>query len=237
VVTGGNTATNSIAIYRVDPGTRKLVDVAARTIKPGLPVHGSCMYRSTRSGRFYVFVDSEDGKVEQWELFDAGGGKIDARRVRQFRLGRRVEACVADDERARFYISAEREGIRHYGAEPDAGVKGRPVVSVEPGQLVPDVEGLAIVPRGAGGYLLASSQGDSTFAAYRLRGYDYVGSFAIRSGGGIDGVSETDGIEVTTASLSPAFPGLFVTQDDANDKENQNFKLVPWQPIRAALRG
>jgi 3-phytase len=55
---------------------------------------------------------------------------------------------------------------------------------------------------------------------------------------GIDGISETDGLEVLSANLGGAFgAGIFVAQDGRNiaPQENQNFKLVPWSAIAAAL--
>jgi 3-phytase len=53
----------------------------------------------------------------------------------------------------------------------------------------------------------------------------------------IDGVTHTDGIDVTSISLGPAYDGgLFVAQDDRNDNGNQNFKLVRWRVIAQALQ-
>jgi hypothetical protein len=55
-------------------------------------------------------------------------------------------------------------------------------------------------------------------------------------GNGIDGTSDTDGIDVTRAALGEAFPkGLFVAHDGQNDVGHQNFKLVPWQAIAGAF--
>jgi 3-phytase len=54
----------------------------------------------------------------------------------------------------------------------------------------------------------------------------------------VDGVEHTDGIDVSTASLGPAFAGgVFVAQDGRNPGGNQNFKLVPWPEISRALTG
>jgi 3-phytase len=97
------------------------------------------------------------------------------------------------------------------------------------------VEGLAIAEGPSQtGHLIASSQGDDTFAAYRREGRnEYVGSFSIAAAGGIDGVEETDGIAVTTAALGDRFPGgMFVAHDGRNGQANQNFKLVPWRSLR-----
>ena len=47
---------------------------------------------------------------------------------------------------------------------------------------------------------------------------------------------EHDGIEVALGDFGPEFPqGLFVAQDGQNAPEAQNFKLVSWQDIKAAL--
>jgi 3-phytase len=234
LVTAGNRADNSIAIYRVNPQTRQLEQAAVRKIKHEVQVYGSCMYRSAKSGKFYYFATSKSGNVEQWELLDNGSSKIDARKVRNFKVGTTVEGCVADDELGHFYVSEEAVGIWKYGAEADAGNNRTQVGKVGDGHLYADVEGLALAYGSDGkGFLLASSQGNNSFVVYRREsGNEFVKKFIIGSGGGIDGVEETDGIDVTTTNLGSAFPhGVFVVQDGRNDKGNQNFKLVPLQFI------
>ncbi len=65
---------------------------------------------------------------------------------------------------------------------------------------------------------------------------EYLGSFRI-GGGGIDGVSNTDGIDVSNVPLGRTFPkGVFVAQDSSNDKGNQNYKLVPWERIAKSFK-
>lgn len=233
LVTASNRSNNSIAIYRVVPRTRKLVDVRARVIGAGMRVYGVCMYRSPRPVRYFVFVTSESGEVRQWRLFRRGR-RVDARLVRTFQVGSQSEGCVADDALRRLYISEENVGIWRYGAEPGAG-RGRALVDSTGGggHLVADVEGLAIARRrGGGGFLAASSQGNDTFVLYQRRSNAFVKTFTIVAGARIDGVSDTDGIEVTTARLGPLFPrGVFVAQDGNNSPHHQNFKLVPWPAV------
>jgi 3-phytase len=233
IVTAGNRSGNRIAIYRIDPATRQLEDVAARAITT-LEVYGSCMYHSAKTGKLYYFVNSKAGAVEQWELFDDGSGRVDGRQVRTFAVGSQTEGCVADDVLGRFYIGEEAVGIWRYGAEPGDGDTRTLVDSAgQPGHLASNVEGLTLV-YGANdaGYLVASSQGNSTYALYRRGDNSYIGSFAIGAGSAIDAVSDTDGIDATAANLGPAFPqGVFVAQDGKNEGGNQNFKLVPWQMI------
>jgi 3-phytase len=233
IVTASNRKDNSIAVYKIDPQTRTLENVAARKVKHGLSVYGSCMYRSAKTGKIYYFGTSKSGDVEQWELFESGG-KVDAKKVRNIKLSSVVEGCVADDELGHFYVAEEAVGIWKFGAEPEAESDHTQVAKVGDGHLFADVEGLAIAYGKDGvGYLMASSQGNHSYVVYRREGNnEFVKKFRVGAGDGVDGCEETDGIDVTTANLGPAFPqGVFVVQDGFNDKGNQNFKLVPLQTI------
>jgi len=237
LVTSAERNGNALAIYAVDPSTRLLHGVAARTIVVGVDVYGCCMYRSSLTGETYFFVTSENGEVWQWRLFDDGTGKVDAALVRAFDVGGQAEGCVADDEKGNFYVSEEDAGIWRYGAEPGSG-SARILVdhTGTGGNLTADVEGLAIYyASGGAGYLLASSQGNSTYAVYERRPpHAFRLSFQIADNLtlGIDGTSDTDGIDVMNLSLGSGFPGgVFAVQDGSNPGANQNFKLVPWPAI------
>ncbi|WP_245159997.1 phytase [Blastococcus sp. CT_GayMR19] len=238
LVTVSNRTDDSIGIFAVDPVTRLLRDVAARKITTNMPILGACMYRNAAAGTTYVLVTSELGAVQQWQLTGTGAGTVDATMVRTFAVGSIAEGCVADDDTGALYVAEESGGIWRYGADPAAGSTRTLVAGASnSGPLVPTIEGLTLTygPNGTG-YLFASSQGDSSFAVYRREGAnDYVGSFEIVAGGSIDGAEGTDGIDVTTANLGPAFPsGVFVAQDGQNNG-NQNFKLVPYERLDALL--
>ena len=233
LVTASNRSTNSIAVYRIDVATRRLENVSAGEIKT-IEAYGACMYRSSKTGKFYYFGTSKLGIVEQYELFEAGSGAVSAKKVRQINVGSQLEGCVADDELGYLYVGEEEIGIWKYGAEPDATADRTRVDAVGGGNLVADIEGLTIAYGSDGnGYLIASSQGNSTYAVYRREGANaYVKSFRIVAGNKIDRVTETDGIHVTTANLGPTFPkGVFIAQDGSDDSGRQNFKLVPWHLI------
>lgn len=244
VVTGSNRSTDSISAYIIDPGTRTLVDVADGIIDTGMSdPYGACMYRSPVSGKFYVFINDTDGLVRQWELVDSGNGKIGMTAVREFNVGSQTEGCVADDETGDLYVGEENYGIWKYAAEPDGGEERVLVDSVDDaGNLTADVEGLAIYyGENGGGYLLASNQGADSYAVYERAGDNrFIGIFHVVADDatGIDGISETDGLDVTSANLGPDYPqGLFVAQDGRNisPDERQNFKLVPWHRISQAM--
>jgi 3-phytase len=234
LVTAGNRRNNTIAVYRFDPVSRQLQDVAARPLGTGVAIYGSCMYRSKASQKTYFFATSEDGDIEQWELFDSGG-RVDGREVRTLRPDSdKSEGCVADDDLSRLYVGEEEAGIWRYGAEPDSGEERTRVDSTGDGHLVADVEGLTVV-KGPddGGWLVASSQGDSSFVLYERDGdNEFIRRFRVGGAGSVDGVEETDGIDGTSADLGGRFTGgLFVVQDGSNPGANQNFKLVAWDSI------
>jgi len=113
---------------------------------------------------------------------------------------------------------------------------------VDGGNITADVEGMAIYygPDGAG-YLLVSNQGADNFAVYEREGDNqFIGLFHVVANAetGVDGVSETDGLDVTSANLGAAFPhGAFIAQDGRNitPDERQNFKFVPWEHIAEAM--
>jgi len=236
----GDRTNGTLAIYEIDRATGLLSDIAARTIVVGVnESHGLTLYRSPETGRLYLFTSNNNGLVEQWELFDDGTGRIDAATVRQFAVGSEAEGMVADDELGILYVSEEDVGIWRYGAEPDDGSDRTQVDSVgnPAGHLVADVEGLAIYYAAAGtGYLIASSQGDDKFAVYgRQPPNPFVMQFEIVPGD-VDGVTHTDGIEVTNLPLGIDFPfGVLAVQDDKNPGGKQNFKLVPWEAIASAV--
>jgi 3-phytase len=240
IVTAGNRTDDSIAIYAIDVATRRLRNIAARRLGVDFSVYGSCMYRSAVNGAYYVFITSKSGEVGQWRLLETSRGTVDAEPVRTFDVGSQIEACVADDELGFLYIGEERVGIWKYAAEPTGGDGRIGVDSTGPtGFLTPDVEGLAIFFGSAGtGYLIASSQGRDAFNVYRREApNEYVATFAIEEGNGIDRVTHSDGVDVLNASLGPRFPdGVFVTQDQQNEGGRQNFKLVPWPAIEAVIR-
>lgn len=237
LVTAGNRTGDRIAVYRLDPEERTLLDVSAGDLPAGLTVYGSCMYRSAATGELYFFVNSKAGEVVQWRLYD-DGGRVGAEEARRFDVGGQTEGCVADDELGHLYIGEENVGIWRYGAEPESGDARVEVDRTGGGgNLAADVEGLALylAPDGAG-YLVASSQGDNSYAVYeRAPDNAHLGSFRVVDGE-VDGTNDTDGLDVSSAALGASFPsGLIVVQDGSNDGGNQNYKLVAWEDVATAF--
>jgi len=203
------------------------------------------MYRSAATSEYYVFInEGGEGNFRQWRLFDNGQGRVSAELVREFPVGSQTEGCVADDELGFLYVGEENEALWKYSAEPDAGTDRVMIDSTgDDGRLDADVEGLALwIGENGTGYLIASNQGADNYAVYRREGdNEYIGHFHIIANPelGLDGASETDGLEVTSAALGDRYPaGLLVVQDGRNiaPEEPQNFKFVSWQDVAQALR-
>lgn len=203
-------------------------------------VYGLCMYKSKVTGKFYVFVNGLDFNTEQWEL-STNNNHINGKIVRNIKLGSQVEGMVADDENGLLYISEEDKGIWKFSAEPGETKPSEllkySTVGANP-NIVSDLEGLTIYKQSNDtGYLIASSQGNSSYAVFdRTTPNKYLGSFKIVNGPNTDGTDETDGLDVTSYPLGKMFPkGLLVVQDGINFDNGiraaQNFKLIRWDSI------
>ena len=239
-----NRTTLGVSIYALDTEARRLVDIADGVQASGLSdPYGLCLYHSPRSGRFYVFVSDPDGLVRQWQLVATPEGRVRLRHVRDLRLSSQTEGCIADDETGTLYVGEEDIGLWRLNAEPSGGQVRSAVDAVAQNPRIrDDIEGVGIYDLGGGrGYIIASSQGNDSYAVYRREGdRAYLGSFIVVADGasGIDGISETDGLEVTSHNLGPGFEhGAMIAQDGRNvlPSENQNFKMVSWDDIARAL--
>ena len=181
--------------------------------------------------------------MQQFELIATEEGKVDVQKVRDLRFDSQVEGMVVDDLYGKLYVGEEGEGIWKLSAAADGGSqRSLLAMSGEDNSAISyDIEGLAIYKKEKGGYLLASSQGNFSYAVFdRLGENHYLGSFVIKDNEFIDGVEETDGIELSPAYLGEEFPqGIFLVQDGFNyqgeDLHPQNFKLVDWRKIEALL--
>jgi 3-phytase len=244
LVAATNRSDDTLALYRVDPQERRLerVSVVDGPLTTGFEEsYGLCMYHDPERDRHYVIANDKEGRVHQWELTGRGDA-VAAERVRAFEVGSQTEGCVADDEHGHLFIGEEAVAIWRYAADPAGGTERVAVDRADGGHFTADVEGLALYAREDGtGFLVASSQGDDRFTVYRRTGdHAYVGDFRIglNPDAGLDGASETDGIEVVSAPLGADYPaGLMVAQDGRNLMlpRNQNYKLVSWEAIRSAL--
>ncbi|MDP9140634.1 MAG: phytase, partial [Pseudomonadota bacterium] len=242
ILAASNRSNDSVSLYAIDAGG-VLRDVADGVQASGLAdPYGLCLYRST-DARYYVFVNDSDGRYRQGELLATTKGRVRIAWRREFRFESQPEGCVADDETGVLYAGEEDVGLWRLSAAPDAAADKTLIDHTgDGGHLIDDVEGIALW-RGVNGqgYLVVSSQGEDAYAVYERSGANrYLGKFRIAAdpASGIDGASETDGLELSSASFGGAYAqGLLVVQDGRNvsPAEPQNFKLVPWARVADAL--
>ena len=150
--------------------------------------------------------------------------------------GRLLLDLPADEATDALYINEENVGLWRYGLNPASGAARTLIQPIARDILLADAEGLTTIADASGRYLIASSQGDSTFPVWRIDGAapEYKGRFKIVDGA-IDGVTGTDGLAAASGQVGPFPDGLVVIQDDVNDVGTQNFKYVDWRDIRRAL--
>ncbi|MFJ9886099.1 phytase [Streptomyces sp. NPDC091287] len=189
-----------------------------------------------------------------------------------------VEGMVVDPADGTLYAGQEDVGIWRIPAD----LRGKPVLvdkvreygvpgtydeeseecapGEDPGfggtRISADVEGLTLLPeRNGDRYLLASSQGDDTFAAYAIRtgrengaGREnraiprYAGGFRVTAASAtLDGSEVCDGAAVRSEPLGSRYPGgLLVVQDGSatpaqDGREATGFTFVDLRKARGAL--
>lgn len=252
VVVASNRTTKTLDIYKFDGATRTLaplLQVATAFPDP----YGICLYHGAKTGVLHAFMNDSNGTLGQWIISSIDGVKVKADLLRSFLVGKKdsqAEGCAADDRQGLLFVAEEDVGLYAYDAE-DLSKERTVIDTVANGHFTADAEGVSVVYEGAsaGGYIIASSQGSNSYNVYdRMAPHAFRGAFQVKDGTAangtpIDGVEDTDGLDVTSTSLGPAFPGgVFIAQDGANfegaekKKAPQNFKLVPWPVIREALK-
>jgi 3-phytase len=215
-----------VALFRLDTVNGKLEPLGTVPAGKG-EGYGLCL--AVRDGTIDAFMVLKDGTINQvaLDLHEVPSGRI----VRTMKLATQSEGCVVDPATQRLYVAEEDVGVWRFDARPDGATAPTAVARVDGRTLVADVEGIAI----ADDLLLVSSQGDNAYAAYSLADDSYVGRFRIGAGK-FGATSETDGIAAWAGDFGPAYPqGIFIAQDGDNAPAAQNFKIVDWRQVKAAL--
>lgn len=200
---------------------------------------GIGLYRRPRDGAIFAIVAPKSGPRQgylgQYRLEDDGHGRVKAVFVRAF--GRfsgsgEIEAVAVDDELGFVYYADEGDGIHKYPADPDQREASREAAHFGRTGFRGDREGIAIYTgRGGTGYIVCTDQleGNSEYHVFRRDGPPGAEVAVIRGG-----ADTTDGLEITSRPLGPAFgDGLMV----AMNSRGRNFLLFRWEDIGAALVG
>ncbi|UZK70918.1 phytase [Sphingomonas sp. S1-29] len=234
LVAATNDGKMGINLYLFDPATMVTRDWGFVATDMGEP-YGSCMGRS--GDDFYLIANNKLGDIKQWRV-RAGASGPEVTLLGSRKLASQLEGCVSDDVNGVLYVGEEDVGIWAFPLDATITAEPRSVARVDRKRITDDVEGLTIMQDGDSRYLIASSQGDSTFAVFRIAdGIEtYVGRFAVIDGVTIDGVTETDGVDAWSGPIGPFAEGALAMHDDRDGNgPQQNFKIVDWRDVRAAL--
>ncbi|HLD67220.1 MAG TPA: phytase, partial [Pseudomonas sp.] len=228
---------NSLSLFAIDR-VSGLVREAGEIRTPLKEIYGICLFQPA-PGELYAFANDKDGRFLQYRLSEAGG-ELKGKLVRRFEVDSQPEGCVADDQRQRLFLGEEDAGVWALDARAEASAERVSVLAV--GEVLKaDVEGLGLYQGAGQAYLVISSQGNDSYVVldaeppYAIRGALRIG---LNGALGIDGASETDGLDVSSANLGgPWSAGLLVVQDGRKrmPEQTQNFKFVPWNEVARAL--
>ncbi|MBA1238413.1 phytase [Pseudomonas kunmingensis] len=228
---------NSLHLFAIDRVSGMLADIG-QIATPLTDIYGLCMFKD-RQGGIHAIANDKDGTFVQYRL-DGTTGHPRGELVRRFKVETQPEGCVADDRNERLFVGEEDVAVWVLDARAEAPTALEKVIDVG-GPVHDDIEGLALYQGTSGDYLVISSQGNDSYvvldaqAPYAVRGAFRIGLNAER---GIDGASETDGLEVTSANLGGIWSrGMLVVQDGRKRMPEgaQNYKYLPWSAVADAL--
>lgn len=200
-------------------------------------IYGLCMGYNSADNTTSVYVNSKSGRIQHYQVQPHQQGWR-ASLVRTMQVPTQPEGCVVDDQTQRLFVGEEDHAVWLFDAAATAGTTGQRIIQVDQHpELVDDIEGLAFTYHDGQPLLFVSSQGNDSYLVFEGQApWRMLSQFRIRANVelGIDGASETDGIEVTSLSLGEGFKeGAFLVQDGRNwqPEAGQNLKLVPLQEI------
>ena len=207
----------------------------------GAPM-GIGLYRRPSDNSIFAIVSPKAGPATnylwQYRLADDGAGRVMGtfvRRFGNFSGGGEIEAVAVDDELGYVYYADEQAGIHKWHADPDTPGADRELALFGTTGYQQDREGIGIYALAdRTGYIVSVDQlpRESIFHVYKREGeagrpHDHqtmVGTFRV-------GADSTDGLDVTSASLGPDFPGGLLV---AMNNKSRNFLLVRWADIAKA---
>jgi len=210
---------------------------------------GIGLYKRSSDGALFAIVapktGASEGYLAQYRLTADPGGRISGALVRRFgRFSRRgpaagsigeIEAIVVDDALGYIYYADERFGIHKWHADPDHSDASRELAVFGLEGYQRDREGLAIYSHADGtGYLVSTDQipGGSIFKLYRREGEPGAPHTHRVIAEAQTTADDTDGIEVTSASLPNLPDGVLV----AMNSRTRTFAIFDWRQLFPGFR-
>lgn len=240
IAVASNRTHNSLSVLEIDHnGNLAHLGEIKTTLSD---IYGMCLF--TNNGIAHVFANDTSGRFERYELSISLGKAVEGKLSQSFSLPSQPEGCVVDTHTHIAYLGEEAAGI--WALDISSTDNTPTFISAITPPVEADVEGLALFTVDDKKYLIASSQGNNSYAIYHIHEENpetltLMGlvQIAANKAKQIDGVSETDGLEATNANLGGAFTeGLWVVQDGRNvmPSQTQNFKLVAGTTLKNAIR-
>lgn len=242
-----NRSDQSIDLFQLNRQSGALTDISNGPLKVDEAsiddIYGFAFGQDQQANKSYVIINGKNGRLQQFEILATAQGRLDLRLAREVQFDSQTEGMTTDDTRGVLYVGEENHGIWKLPLDPSSGDAKKFLEnsgSANP-NIAHDIEGITFIKNGEKDLLLASSQGNFSYALFEGAGDNqYLGSFKIAGNPKFDGVEETDGLDVVTDSLNAEYPkGLLVVQDGFNYKGDsliaQNFKLVSWKEVLQKL--
>ena len=250
IAVASNRSSNSMSVFFIDKKTGELT-FNTNIPTPLTDIYGLCAF--SNNNHTQVLVNSTDGRYLHYQLNTLeDASRVSATLIHDFELPSQPEGCVVDTDTQIAYLGEEGAGIWALDvseAETMPSSTLSKTFNKTPMLIVPikspvtaDIEGLSLFDVDGVRYLVASSQGNNQYAVYESKApYSLVGMISIGANydKGIDGVSETDGLETSNVNLGGPFNGgLLVVQDGRNvmPSQRQNFKFVAGDDLADAIR-
>ena len=223
--------TNIIKIFKIDPDTRTLIDITTiGGIKTGFSdePYGFCLYEEKNTGNIYAFLSKNEkgANIHQMLLEDDGTGQVKGTLTRSFGgefTKSVVECMVADDELGFVYMADQEHAVLKFNADPTSETKPVNIFALDDG-IQGNRKGLSIYecPEGKG-YLILSSQGNSTLKIYERGGTNpFVATIEKK------GSDNEDGLDSTSCAIPPKYPFGFVV---CHNQPKKNFVIYSWEDI------
>ena len=219
--------TITFAFLKPDGSLTEIQDIEV----PLKEVYGITTYLAEQP---YIIVSTKKGKVWQYQI-GLQGKKVRMALVRKLKFGKTVEGLVVDPNNQKLYVAEEERGLWQLNALPWKAKEKTMILEVDKDNLKPDFEGLALRENEDGsGWIILSVQGSNAYAFIDRESLQLKNIIQIKDGV-VDGVQETDGLDVSSLK-TPTFPnGILIVQDGENGNEPQNFKYVNWNHIKSLL--
>lgn len=231
-----NRSGNLLSVFAINGKNRSVTHIGDVST-PLNDIYGLCLYQPEQG--LEVLVNDTGGTYLRYALTVAGD-TVSASLMEQFNVPSQPEGCVADDKHQQLFYGEEASGI---WLRSLAGVQQTSTrIAGLSDSVHADIEGMDIYHVDGKRYLVASSQGNDSYAVYAIdNDFDWLGSFRITADieNGIDGASETDGLAISSVNLGSRYPqGLLVVQDGRNvmPSDKQNFKLVSGSKLAEFIR-